>query len=619
MVDDSLTKPLSPRIFRLALVLCSLVTWGLVLPGSQALAVSSGASAWGDNTYGELGDGYEGWEYDSKVPVPVSGLSGVRSVAGGGADGLTLLENGTVMAWGNNGVGQLGNGTTTQSDVPVVVSELSGVTAIAASEEGHNLALLSNGTVMAWGRNDDGQLGDGKIIGPEVCTESSIPCSRTPVAVSGLSGVRAIAAGRNYSLALLSNGTVMAWGENTWGQLGDGTTAGPETCAESLPCSATPVAVSGLSGVAAIAAGGDSLALLSNGTVKDWGYNGAGQLGNGSTTGPQTCDGSACSTTPVLVSGLSGVTAIAGGLIHNLALSSSGTVMAWGNNGNGQLGDGTTNNSDVPVAVSGLSGVTAIAAGEYHSLALLGNTTVMEWGWNILWQLGNSTAEEQSLVPIPVSGLSGVTAIAAGNGQSFAAGAPPVPSPQVVRVAPNDGPPAGGTSVTITGINFTGATAVKFGSANATSFTVDSETSVTAVAPPGAAGTVDVTVATPEGTSYTSPRDLYSYGSTVAKLEPDAGPLSNENKTPSGAGRGQSSTAGGGGQPVASPVLFSSPLATVDVPSSHVQTTTKSKVKLAKALKLCERRPKKQRARCNRQTRSNYATTASKARKTRHV
>ena len=638
MVDGSLTKRSFPRIFSLALVLCSLVTWGLLLPGSQASAASSGAvSAWGDNTYGQLGDGYEGWGYDSKVPVALSGLSGIRSVAAGGSDGLAMMENGAVMAWGNNGAGELGDGTITQSNVPVAVKGLSDVTAVAAGSQ-HSLALLSNGTVVAWGYNNYGQLGNGSTNAQETC-ESGVSCSRTPVLVKGLSGVKAIAAGTNYSLVLLNNGTVMAWGENTWGQLGNGTATGPETCAEALPCSTTPVTVSGLSGVTAIAADGDSLALLRNGTVMDWGYNGAGQLGNGSTTGPQTCAESACSTTPVPVSGLSGVTAIAAGWIHNLALLSSGTVMAWGNNESGHLGNGTTSNSDVPVAVSGLSGVTAIAAGEFHSLALLSNGTVMAWGWNILWQLGNiTTAEEESLVPIPVSGLSAVTAIAAGNGQSYAVGAPPVPFPQVVRVEPDDGPPAGGTSVTITGINFTGATAVKFGSASAASFTVDSETSITAVSSPGT-GEVDVTVTTPEGTSYTSPRDLYSYeegpkiepeGGSLGnenkgegpKIEPYAGPLSSENKTPLGAGSGQPSAIGGG-QPVASPVLSSSLLATVDVPSSlHAQTTTKSEVKLAKALKPCKRdRPRRSehRAKCERQTRDKYATTASKMRRTRHA
>jgi alpha-tubulin suppressor-like RCC1 family protein len=639
VVNGSLTKPLFPRILRLAVVLCSLVTWGLVLPGSQALAVSSGVvSAWGDNTYGQLGDGYEGWGYDSKVPIPVSGLSGARSVAASGSAGLALMGDGTVMGWGNNGAGELGDGTITQRDTPVPVKGLSGVTQIATGDQ-HSLALLENGTVMAWGYDDLDQLGP--ISAMEIC-DSGAACVRTPTPVPGLSNVKAIAAGESYSLALLENGTVVAWGEGSWGQLGNGPIAGLEICpgepvAEgSRLCSKTPVPVSGLSGVSAVAAGhGDSLALLENGTVMSWGYNGAGQLGNGSTTGPESCVNSvACSGVPVPVSGLFGVTQVSAGDLHNLALLGNGTVMAWGNGSNGQLGDGRTENSDVPVPVTGLSGVTQVSAGNYHSLALLSDGTVMGWGWDELWQLGNIETEGQSDVPVPVSGLSGVTGIAAGNGQSFAVGASPVPFPQVVRVEPNTGVKEGGTSVTIMGFNFTGATAVKFGSNAAGSFTVNSDTSITAVSPAGT-GAVDVVVATPEGTSYTSPRDTFRYGEEQpSEKEPGPGepgekPVvsgeSASNITEHAAtikadvNSGQPSAPRGGGQPVTSPVLPSLPLATLDVPGSHVQTTAKSKVKLPKALKVCEKRPRSQRAKCERQARSKYARTARKARRKRHA
>ncbi len=175
-------------------------------------------------------------------------------------------------------------------------------------------------------------------------------------------------------------------GENSLGQLGDGTETGPSTCSYighdsevSRPCSATPVALSGLSGVTAISAGGShTLALLSDGTVMAWGANGSGQLGNGSTKNSHV---------PVAVSGLSGVSAIAaaqgvgaGAGSHSLALLGNGTVMAWGSNNEGQLGDGSTTSSTVPVPVSGLSGAAAVAAGEQSSVALLGDGTVMSWG-----------------------------------------------------------------------------------------------------------------------------------------------------------------------------------------------------------------------------------------------
>src|SRR4029077_10868440 len=131
----------------------------------------------------------------------------------GGRPSLALLADGTVVAWGANGLGQLGNGGTTESNVPVAVQGLSGVKAISAGAS-HSLALLANGTVMAWGDNESGQLGVG----------SAVEDSEVPVAVKGLSGVKAISAGANYSLALLTNGKAMAWGENESGQLGDGST-----------------------------------------------------------------------------------------------------------------------------------------------------------------------------------------------------------------------------------------------------------------------------------------------------------------------------------------------------------------------------------------------------------
>jgi hypothetical protein len=330
-----------------------------------------------------------------------------------------------------------------------------------------------------------------------------------PVAVSGLSGVAGISAGGIHSLAVLSDGTVMAWGANRSGQLGNGTSSGPDKSGE-YSCSTTPVAVSGLSGVAAVSAGGiHSLALRGDGTVRAWGNNVDGELGNGTTTS---------SDVPVAVSALSGVTAISGGGRHSLALLGDGTVRAWGYNGSGQLGNGTLVSSNVPVTVTGLSGVSEISAGEGHSLARLGNGTAMAWGANEFGQLGNGT-DVNSAAPVPVSELGGVTSIAGGGYHSLAYGPPP---PTVTSVEPKEGPQAGGTSVAITGSEFTGGAAVKFGSANATSFTVNSDTSITAVSPPGS-GTVDVTVTGPGGTSPTSPADQFTYVHQASEGLPEVG------------------------------------------------------------------------------------------------
>ncbi len=346
--------------------------------------------------------------------------------------------------------------------------------------------------------------------------------SDLPVAVSGLSGAVAVSGGGSHSLALLGDGTVRAWGSNGSGQLGDGTITGPETCAEARPCSRTPVVVSGLSGVVAVSAGGShSLALLSNGTVRAWGNNGSGQLGNGTTT---------TSDVPVVVSGLSAVVAVSAGGEHSLALLSNGTVTAWGGNRFGQLGDGGSGPeicggllepcSKAPVAVSALSGVRAIGAGSDHSLALVENGTVTAWGLNQFGQLGNGTTVNSS-VAIPVSELSGVSTISAGEYHSLAYSPPP---PTVTAISPTEGAKAGGTSVSITGTALEGATEVRFGSAKARSFRVNSETSITAISPAGS-GIVDVTVTTPVATSATSAADRFNYSRpTVRKLSPRRGP-----------------------------------------------------------------------------------------------
>ena len=239
--------------------------------GGHALALLSNGTvmAWGYNLFGQLGDGTTA---NSSTPVQVKGLTGVKAIAAGSVGSMALLTNGTVMTWGDNRDGELGNGTAGASaTAPVAVPGLSGVSAISAGGF-FDVALLDGGTVMTWGQGTDGQLGNGTISGSE-----------TPVAVKGLTGVGTISAGDDYTLALLKTGAAAAWGDNSFGELGN-----PAAGAAAL----TPVSIPGLSGVTALAAGGDSsLALLSTGGVDSWGDNALGQLGNGTTTdaaAPQT-------------------------------------------------------------------------------------------------------------------------------------------------------------------------------------------------------------------------------------------------------------------------------------------------------------------------------------------
>ena len=493
-------------------LLAALAVLLAIVAAAPASAAPFGAASWGYNEFGQLGSGSTAI---SRVPVAVSGLGGVTAVSAGGEHSLALLSNGTVMAWGDNREGQLGNGSTAASHVPVAVSAITTAVAVAAGKE-HSMALLANGTVMSWGSNEEGQLGSG----------SKATKSTVPVAVEGLTGVTAIAAGGQFSLARLSNGTVKSWGAGDEGQLGDG------KMAKSL----VPVAVKALSGVTAVAAGGEhALALLSNGTVMSWGCNISLQLGLAAKTKvvkeeeefieeeeeeeeeePENLD------VPVAVQTVTGATAVAAGGEHSLALLSTGEVDAWGGNGNDQLGNGTAGGiSNHPTPVAGLSGVTRIAAGGGHSLALLSGGTVVAWGYNPDGQLGDDS-NLNSPVPVAVAGLGGVAGVAGGGSHSLSFG---VPTATATGVSPSVGPQPGGTTVTIAGSNLGEATAVHFGAAPASIFTVNSATSITAVSPPGT-GAVDVTVSTPVGTTPTSPSDRFTYQPppAVAKVKPNKGP-----------------------------------------------------------------------------------------------
>lgn len=312
-----------------------------------ALLSNGTVDAWGYNGNNQLGDGTTS---NRAMPGTVHGLENVVGIAGGGLHSLALLRDGTVLAWGYNGYGQLGDGTTTPRPTPVPVRDLDGVTAIAAGGN-HSLALRNDGTVRAWGANDSGQLGDG--------TGTNRP---TPVRVRDitgvLTGVQRIAAGSYHSLAVMADHTVRAWGRNGYGQLGDDT----------ITNRSTPVATVHLDGVTEIIAGGyHSVALVSNGTLRTWGWNAYGQLGDGTNLDHPV---------PVAVSGslAADITAMAAGNYHTLALRRDGIVLGWGNNSNGQLGDGTATNRTTPVYVVKENGyprkMIAAAAGGYHSYAV---------------------------------------------------------------------------------------------------------------------------------------------------------------------------------------------------------------------------------------------------------
>lgn len=384
------------------------------MTGTELTVVNNTGLSFIIGAYSNLGQG-------QVVPLSYDGVTYkfVANYHGGTGNDLVLMwKDSRILAWGDNLKGQLGDDTTTNRSMPVAVTAtgvLAGKTVVSVSNGfRHSLALCSDGTVAAWGWNEYGQLGINTTTDQQV-----------PVVVSTVSGqsalfgktVVAVAAGYWHSLALCSDGTIAAWGHNIYGQLGD------NTWTDRL----APVAVSTESGLSAlfnktvvsVAAGGNhSVALCSDGTVATWGFNLFGQLGDTSTTISRPA--------PVAVNRVSGVSAlfgktvvaVAAGHLHTLALCSDGSPVAWGRNSNGQLGDNTTTHRNAPVGVNIDSGVSALfgktvlsmTAGEESSLALCSDGTVAAWGYNYFGQLGDNTTTKR-VAPVKVNTASGVSAL----------------------------------------------------------------------------------------------------------------------------------------------------------------------------------------------------------------
>ena len=307
---------------------------------------------------------------------------------------IALQSDGKVLAWGDNSVGQLGDGTFTSRTAALVVSGLSGASLSAGGF--HNFVLQSDGTIAAWGQCIYGELGNGvetppPSSGPPPLPTISVP---TPVILTGLPSLAKLAGGDYHSVAITSDGAVLSWGANWYGQLGDGTRTNRFN----------PVPVSGLGDVTTLAAGSrHNLAVLADGSVWSWGKNDYSQLGHGNRQDQLV---------PGAVTNLGEVVAVAGGLRHSLALKSNGSVWSWGAD---ELQPGMTL---VPRAVPGLSNVTAIAAGRAHSLALCADGSVWAWGQNDYGQLGAAVSSRE---PQRVTGINGVATISAGAYHSVVA------------------------------------------------------------------------------------------------------------------------------------------------------------------------------------------------------
>jgi alpha-tubulin suppressor-like RCC1 family protein len=362
---------------------------------TMALLADGNVWTWGSNAFGKLGDGqagtsYSDTTYDSHVPLRVHGpgnvgyLASIVAISAGEGHNLALRSDGTVWAWGWNGVGQLGDGTTNDAHTPVQVGGLTNVVAISGRGY-HGLALRADGTVWAWGYNRFGQIGDGTTND-----------AHAPIQVGGLPNVTAnhpvaVSAGYAISMVLMSNGTVLVWGTGGFGELGQG---------QFGDHSYSPIQVMGLANVVAISADfQEPNALRSDGTMWMWGWNNLGQLGNG-TTANQNLPGRVQNLANVIYAGPTGDR-------DNCAITSDHTVWTWGRNYNGQLGIGTADQDPHPLPVKvppfGNGGwVVAVQTPDWHSLALRSDGTLWGWGANDHGQLGNDTTTD-SYSPAPVS------------------------------------------------------------------------------------------------------------------------------------------------------------------------------------------------------------------------
>ena len=415
------------------------VTAGERAGASQLTSTTQSISyAWGSNSNGQLGNGSTwdgGTDPDlNPLPLQVKAPPGVTftKIAGGGSHVLALGSDKNLYAWGADGFGQLGDNSTTDTNTPKIITTPSSAapfTSIAAGSS-FSLALGSDGQVYAWGSNFFGQIGQGTATGPFTTPTQVLP----PTGTSGLT-FTAIAAGGNFAMALGSDHNVYAWGDNRFGQLGDGTQLNRST-----PVQVQSPTSFGGSPVTQIAAGSShSLALTASGTVYAWGDNDSGQLGDGTFTEKfnpvQVCAPvpSACSPDPVLYS------AVAAGADFSVALTTTGSVETWGNNDIGQLGDGnlaacndgdilptpglTRKCSAVPVGLA-LSGVvfTSIAAGYSSGYALTNRGTIWAWGDDHFGQIGVGDSSQQAVIApeaIPLAPGTNDAAVYAGSQSSF--------------------------------------------------------------------------------------------------------------------------------------------------------------------------------------------------------
>jgi len=345
-----------------------------------ALLIDGTTKCWGKNDKGQLGNGTS----DNQIsPSAVSTISTGQSIDSNREHSCLLKTDNTMSCWGKNDDGQVGDNSSINRNIPATVVNLNNVNDYDLGHS-HSCALLGNGTVKCWGNNTYGMLGDGNLggsFGFSVGYDSMIP-----VSVSGLTNISMISS----NCAVNNNNDIMCWGFNGNGELGDNTTLNRST----------PVFSNNLGSLIEIDYSyNHTCALTSNNIVHCWGLNDKGQLGYNTS---DSCGGLACSKSANQVNGLNNVTQISVGRYHTCALISDKTVKCWGMNDKGQLGDNSTQNRNTPTEVYGVNNASYVFAGSDHTCAVLSDRIAKCWGDNTNGELGNREIGGYKIIPTVV-------------------------------------------------------------------------------------------------------------------------------------------------------------------------------------------------------------------------
>ena len=364
-----------------------------------ALLSDQTVKCWGLNSYGQLGNGNT---TNQSAAVAVTGLSGVTQIAAGNYHACALLTGGSIKCWGYNNVSQLGDAGTTNHSTSVSVASLPTTATLITAGGSHTCALLSDTTVACWGSDSNGQIGN-------ATTAASVT---TPTVVGSVTGATDLVAGQSHTCALVGSGSVKCWGSNVTGQIGDGTTT-DRSSATSVTgiTNATHLASNGTVGTS-VGPIGSNCALFADGTMKCWGYNAYGQLGDFTTLNRST---------PVSVIGVTSGTSIATSPYASCSVDSNHHAQCWGGNTYGIQGSGFSDSGQTLIQdVPNLSGVTQLEAGFGHTCALLADQSVQCWGYNNYGQIGLAATTSNQMIPISVSGFQNAASLKTGYTTSFA-------------------------------------------------------------------------------------------------------------------------------------------------------------------------------------------------------